>query len=237
MEDVDEVDSQLAQLLKQLSAAASSSQASSREDFLHTFGDALTWAAPRLNGQGQILLNGVGDDRELVSFEEAGDFARTLWGASIAEVLPLIDEMARGFDLVLPLRGLAFYTWREVEVIVCGRASFDMAWWRAHTTYGGYTDTDEVIKNFWTVVNAWDDEQRSAFVRFAFGRSRLPPNESWYKDMQITRRNVTGDPDAALPLSHTCFFSVELPPYTTLSSMRKNLQIAIRFGTAGVLLT
>ena len=230
LDDVAEVDSQLAQLLRQLAAC------DGPDAFLQTFGGALTWAAPRLNGQGRILLNGRADEQE-VAFEDAGAFARALWGASIAEVLPLIDEMARGFDLVLPLRGLALHTWQEVEVIVCGRASFDMAWWRAHTTYSGYDDTDEVIKNFWTVVNAWDDEQRSAFVRFAFGRSRLPPNESWYKDMQITRRNVVGDADASLPLSHTCFFSVELPPYTTLSSMRKNLQIAIRFGTAGVLLT
>ena len=38
-----------------------------------------------------------------------------------------------------------------------------------------------------------------------------------------------------LPVAHTCFFSIELPPYETEAQMRKGLLTAIHFGAAGVL--
>ncbi|CAM9378064.1 unnamed protein product, partial [Heterosigma akashiwo] len=43
------------------------------------------------------------------------------------------------------------------------------------------------------------------------GAARACPYNSWYKDMQISRRQ--GATETSLPVSHTCFFSVELPPY------------------------
>ena len=39
----------------------------------------------------------------------------------------------------------------------------------------------------------------------------------------------------AVQVSHTCFFSVELPPYTTEERMRKGLLTAIHFGMGGIL--
>lgn len=51
---------------------------------------------------------------------------------------------------------------------------------------------------------------------------------------QISRRN-TGE--ESLPASHTCFFSIELPPYKTEAAMRKGLLTAIHFGMVGILNT
>uniref|UniRef100_A0A6U4CS48 HECT domain-containing protein n=1 Tax=Phaeomonas parva TaxID=124430 RepID=A0A6U4CS48_9STRA len=254
LEDIEEVDEGTASLLRRLQPYVEASDQArnalrhgidddlhdeSRDRFEEAFAGALLWTAPRLNGNGVLPLRPGGEDLE-VAFEEIGLFARALHGAVFSEVLPLIDEVARGFDMVLPLRALALHTCAEAEVVVCGRASFDMAWWRTHTNYAGYEDTDEVIQNFWCVVNAWGDEQRSNFVRFAWGRSRLPPRESWYKDMQISRSNISGGAeaiDSSLPMSHTCFFSVELPPYTSIEAMRRGLNICITYGLGGVLNT
>jgi len=38
-----------------------------------------------------------------------------------------------------------------------------------------------------------------------------------------------------LPISHTCFFSVEMPPYVTEEQMRWGLTTAITFGMSGIL--
>ena len=48
---------------------------------------------------------------------------------------------------------------------------------------------------------------------------------------------MRGGDDSTLPLSHTCFFQIELPAYTTDEAMRKNLLICIHFGVAGILMT
>ncbi|CAN0124189.1 unnamed protein product [Phaeothamnion confervicola] len=42
-------------------------------------------------------------------------------------------------------------------------------------------------------------------------------------------------PGAALPVSHTCFFSVELPQLETEAAMRRALLTAIHFGVGGIL--
>lgn len=39
----------------------------------------------------------------------------------------------------------------------------------------------------------------------------------------------------AMQVSHTCFFSVELPPYSSEDLMRKGLLTAIHFGMGGIL--
>jgi hypothetical protein len=41
--------------------------------------------------------------------------------------------------------------------------------------------------------------------------------------------------DDSLPLAHTCFFSIELPPYSTEAIMRQRLLTAIHFGIGGIL--
>jgi hypothetical protein len=63
---------------------------------------------------------------------------------------------------------------------------------------------------------------------------RLVTKNPWFKDMQISRRNTGED---SLPASHTCFFSIELPPYKTEAAMRKGLLTAITYGSVGILNT
>jgi hypothetical protein len=83
-------------------------------------------------------------------------------------------------------------------------------------------------------------------------RSRLPIEKRWPKKLKIQRRVV---PDTDLPIAHTvrvafaivitrcscsvcgvqCFFSVELPPYSTEAIMRHKLLTAVHFGAGGIL--
>ena len=57
---------------------------------------------------------------------------------------------------------------------------------------------------------------------------------SYSPPFQISRRNTGED---SLPASHTCFFSIELPPYKTEAAMRKGLLTAIHYGMVGILNT
>ena len=75
--------------------------------------------------------------------------------------------------------------------------------------------------------------EQSGFIRFAWGRSRLPPASDFTTKKKLTR---LGTPGARLPVAHTCFFSVELPEYGTEEEMRTGLLTAINFGMGGILL-
>ena len=47
---------------------------------------------------------------------------------------------------------------------------------------------DVTIQLFWKVLASLSQEEQSGFVRFAWGRSRLPPKHAWFKDMQVRAR-------------------------------------------------
>ena len=78
-------------------------------------------------------------------------------------------------------------------------------------------------------------EQRRNFVRFAWGRTRLPrgrwpmlANGQPTKFTIVPRRNhVTG-----IPLSHTCFFTIELPEYVDYATCKKMLILACSYGAS-----
>ena len=42
---------------------------------------------------------------------------------------------------------------RELELLIGGIADIDVEDWKKHTDYRGYTETDEVIVNFWKVCS------------------------------------------------------------------------------------
>lgn len=74
-----------------------------------------------------------------------------------------------------------------------------------NTSYGYdcYVNTP-VIVNFWKLFNEYDNNHRVLYLRFVWGRSRLPICSKDFNDKhEIT---LLGKNDAELPQSHTCFF-------------------------------
>ena len=105
---------------------------------------------------------------------------------------------------------------------------------RLHTVYVGWTSEHEVVQRFWRVLEALSNKDRSLFLRFAWGRSRLPKRESaWPREFKLNYKDVGDD---MLPVAHTCFFQLDLPQYSTDEIMRERLLVAIHFGAGEFLL-
>jgi hypothetical protein len=64
------------------------------------------------------------------------------------------------------------------------------------------------------------------FLRFAWGRSRLPPPAQLAQSPLKIALLDTPRPDDTLPQAHTCFFAIDLPAYTTLEACRSKLLYA-----------
>jgi hypothetical protein len=146
-----------------------------------------------------------------------------------------IAALRRGIGHIVPLRVLSLFTWQELEYLVSGRPEIDVEVLKRFTGYEGYTATDKTIKLFWKVFESFTDDERSRYVRFAWGRSRLPSASGhWSSRHKLTHRSGGVK---QLPIAHTCFFSVEMPAYQTEEQMRWGLTTAITFGmsTLGLL--
>lgn len=128
---------------------------------------------------------------------------------------------------------------------------------QSNTRYEGIDEDAEMIRRFWAVLESFNAEgfflqfffrtsrterahssltphatsssavERSAFLRFVYGRSRLPSNTSVLSEKLRISRLPKPDPDNWLPVSHTCFFSIELPAYSSYDVMREKLLYAI----------
>lgn len=87
-----------------------------------------------------------------------------------------------GFQELIPHELINVFDERELELLIGGIAEIDVDDWKKHTDYRGYTESDEVVQNFWQTVRSWDGEQKSRLLQFTTGTSRIPVNG--FKDLQ-----------------------------------------------------
>jgi E3 ubiquitin-protein ligase NEDD4 len=109
--------------------------------------------------------------------------------------------------------------------LIGGIADIDVDDWKKHTDYRGYTESDEVIQNFWKCVTTWDSEQKSRLLQFTTGTSRIPVNG--FKDLQGSdgprRFTIEKSGEAGqLPKSHTWYvlLTANIRIYTNLSQFQ-----------------
>jgi hypothetical protein len=76
-------------------------------------------------------------------------------------------------------------------------------------------------------MRSFNTEERQALVKFVWGRTRLPLNKSSFDQTFKIQKYDCSNPDAYFPLAHTCFFSMELPEYSSEEIMREKLLYAI----------
>lgn len=138
-----------------------------------------------------------------------------------------VAAMRRGLVSVVPDRVIRMVNASELEFYVCGSVFVDISVLQAKTELYGYLRIDRTIRWFWEVMEGLTDEERSKFIRFVSGNSRLPRGSKWPHPFRISKRSGGDD---VLPVSHTCFFQLELPTYSSKEVMRARILAAVNFG-------
>ena len=113
--------------------------------------------------------------------------------------------------------------------MTCGAPDIDISVLRRHTRYGVSVDpADAHIAYLWQVLESFTPEQRSKFLTFIWSRARLPQSEEeWGEQCMKIHTLETERPDGHFPVSHTCFFSMEWPRYTSVAVAKEKLLYAI----------
>ena len=87
----------------------------------------------------------------------------------------MCDRSDRGLSTQIPRRFRTLFTPKELKVIVSGRSDINVELLKKNTVYrGGYTGKEPVITYFWQVLKNFTNEERELYLRFVWGRSRLP---------------------------------------------------------------
>lgn len=146
------------------------------------------------------------------------------------------------------------FTGAELEEMVCGSTIIDTENLKQNTIYEGCNATSPHIlsvtrfyclvcdlsfavwmcehRHFWVAFDRLSQEDRRRFVSFAYGRSRLPRDLTQLQHkFKLTTLSMSSNgsttPADYLPHSHTCFFHVEMPEYTSPEQCLEKILIAI----------
>ena len=166
---------------------------------------------------------------EAVSRQNFDRYCDELERFRLSELKAVAAAVRAGLATQVPPVLLHLLRWDELETLTCGEASVNLDLLQAVTEYAnGYNAEDEVIKWFWCILREdCTQVDLRAFLRFTWGRSRLPLTEAGFTQRLKIQCLSKGPADRYLPVSHTCFFSVELPRYSTREILRDRLLYAV----------
>ena len=72
-----------------------------------------------------------------------------------------------------------------------------------------------VQEYFWNALDSFSEEDKARFLVFVWGRSRLPVSDATFTQKFTLDVSSSHGSDMSLPGAHTCFFELDLPPYST----------------------
>lgn len=191
--------------------------------------DELSFTTTLSNGE-SVSLSDTAD--ECVTRDNLARFIERVKEIRLSESVEALKAIRDGLISIIPATVLGLFCWYELKLSLCGRSGVDIDLLQANTEYDDdISVTDFFIESFWRVLRSFDENDRTAFLRFVWARSRLPLSSSEFHQkfkIQIAvGEGMTENPDHSLPKAHTCFFSLSLPKYTSDEATRKQILYAI----------
>uniref|UniRef100_A0A8C0IM63 HECT domain E3 ubiquitin protein ligase 3 n=1 Tax=Chelonoidis abingdonii TaxID=106734 RepID=A0A8C0IM63_CHEAB len=209
--DFPAVDSVLVKLLEVM-------EVMDKETFEFKFGQELTYTTV-LSDQRMVELIPNGG-RTVVRYEDRKEFIRLVQKARLEESKEQIAAMQAGLLKVVPQAVLDLLTWQELEKKVCGDPEVTVDALKKLTRFEDLLPSDTRVQYFWEALRNFTNEDRSRFLRFVTGRSRLPARIYIYPD------KLGSETTDALPESSTCSSSLYLPNYATAKVCEEKLRYA-----------
>lgn len=200
--------------------------------------------AELVEDQSFVTVSSSGEEVELapggkdtpLTRDSLGEYARLLKQCRLREFDAALQAMRKGLATIVPVDLLPLFTWQELEAMVCGQREIDIEYLKAHTRYRApYHRNSRHVGWLWEILTSFSHADRQLFLRFVWGQSRLPANPvDFTQKFQITphaadeqqQRSLSRISDQYFPVAHTCFFSVELPRYSSKEIMRERILYA-----------
>lgn len=179
-----------------------------------------------VNGKEVSLCEG-GHER-MVNLENMEEFISLMCQKKFSEGQEQMKWINEGVNLIIPKHVISIVQWSDVEDRVAGQKIVDVAKLKSITQYRSCDENTKVVKMFWAVMERMADEDKTAYLKFVWGRSRMPFDCS---TLRYNHRIALIDywDKEQLPESHTCFFAVDIPNYESEEILEKKLLISIRF--------
>lgn len=163
--------------------------------------------------------------------ENRREYVRLALNYRLHEFDAQVNAVREGLSKVVPVPLLTLFSGSELETMVCGSPDIPLSLLKSVATYKGIEATSPLMQWFWEVMEEFSNQERSLFLRFVWGRTRLPRTIADFRgrDFVIQVMDKYNPPDHFLPESYTCFFLLKMPRYSCKPVLRQKLKYAIHF--------
>ncbi|XP_042876756.1 E3 ubiquitin-protein ligase HERC2-like isoform X6 [Penaeus japonicus] len=166
-----------------------------------------------------------------ITMSNRHEYVRLALNYRLHEFDAQIAAVRAGIARVVPVPLLSLFTPYELETMVCGSPDIPLNLLKSVATYKGVEATAPLVQWFWEVMEEFSTAERSLFLRFVWGRTRLPRTIADFRgrDFVFQVLDKYTPPDHFLPESYTCFFLLKMPRYSCKAVLREKLKYAIHF--------
>lgn len=220
LEDLESFDAYSSQVLKDLKEQATKLDTDK-------FNQSVNLKFETILSSGETIKLQSEKEHSEVNKENLAEYIDLVQTARFNESKTQMDSFKDGVKLVLgDLTILQLMDWEQVEARVCGQKTVEIEKLKSISRYSGANENSAIIKRFWRVLTAFDDEHRQLYLKFVWGRSRLPIDMSnmRYQHQVSVCRHMDKQ---SFPQAHTCFFSIDIPMYETDEICRQKMLGAI----------
>jgi other hect domain ubiquitin protein ligase E3 len=207
----------------------------SKEEFDTLEDQDLTFTV-RLSDMSVRLLKPDGD-KIPITYENKDEWIRLALQVRLNESNLQLEHILSGISDVIPLPLLSLLTPQDLEWSVSGKPVIDINLLKRHTKLNvAFTENTPVIRYFWQVLHSLTQEERIKFIRFVYAQERLPVDDQEFirtgTKMYIKPYSgKSSTPDKCFPRSDTCFFSINLPNYSSPEILKEKLLTAILYAS------
>ena len=174
-----------------------------------------TFTTQLSNGE-TVPLCKYGEEKK-ITWDDLEEYSSLVINTRKDEASKQLNAMKDGFNCVFPLNKLSMLSWADLEERVRGPNDFTSEDLQAITRYENCDKNNEYVKRFWKVFDTFTSQQKSMFLKFVWGRDRLPPvdkiGERKFKFLLFDSDRFE-DHNIQFPQAHTCFFQFDMPRYT-----------------------
>jgi len=184
----------------------------------------------QLSDKSTRLLKENGNNIDLTA-ENKDEWIQLAQQTRLNESRDTLFCLREGLFEVIPSVLIDFCTSEDLQWRISGRPNIDIKLLKRHTEYSCVSSTAPHILYFWEVLESFNQQERRAFVQFAWAQERLPANDQEFirtsTRMLLKPYTGTTEPDKAFPKADTCFFNLTLPEYSSPQTLRERLLMAI----------
>ncbi len=109
-----------------------------------------------------------------ITTENKEEYVRQALEYRLHEFDQQVAAVREGMAKVVPVPLLVFYSAIELETMVCGSSDINLDSLKAITSYKNVDINEPIVNWFWEIMEEFTSIERSLFLRFVWGRARLP---------------------------------------------------------------